>query len=58
MQVRNFLSLLALRYLGFSNVLDILSVRAIPTYRYYQHYDNSIDPIVAMQHVGRSAPSW
>ena len=48
MQVRNFLSLLALRYLGFSNVLDILSVRAIPTYRFYQHYDNSIDPVVAM----------
>ena len=35
MQVRNFTSLLALRYLGFSNVLHIWSDWAIPTYRVY-----------------------
>ena len=37
-KVRNFTSSLhfALRYLGFSNVLHIWSVRAIPTYREYQ----------------------
>ena len=39
--VRNFTSLLALRYmyLGFSNVLHIWCVQAIPTYRVYRLYD-------------------
>ena len=35
----NFTRLLALRYLGFCNVLHIWSVRAIPTYRVYRLYD-------------------
>ena len=39
MYVRNFTSLLALRYLGFSNVLHIWSAQAIPTYRVYRLYD-------------------
>ena len=42
MQVRNFISLLAQRYLGFSNVLHIWSVQAIPSYGVYRLYDNSI----------------
>ena len=43
-QVRIFTRLLALRYLGFSNVLGlhIWSVWAIPTYRVYQLCDNII----------------
>ena len=39
MLVGNFTSLLALGYLGFSNVLYIWSVRAIPTCRVYQLND-------------------
>ena len=39
MQVRVFIRLLALRYLGVCNVLHIRSVRTIPTYRVYRPYD-------------------
>ena len=41
MQVRIFTRLLALRYIGFCNVLCIWSVRAIPTYRVYRLYDTA-----------------
>ena len=36
---QNFISLLAQRYLGFSNVLYIWKVWAIPTYSVYRLYD-------------------
>ena len=42
MQVRIFIRLLAMKYLGFCNVLHMCSIRIIPTFRVYRLYDKVV----------------
>ena len=42
MTVRSLESVHSLRYFRFCNVLHIWTIRAIPTYRVYRLYDNTV----------------